>query len=62
MFTPPLPKRAMFMPQDIPPPPPPFNTPPKLFPVEQVMQDHPGIDVASLARHQWQAHSLGRGT
>ena len=30
------------------PPPPPFSTPPKLFPVEQVMNDHPGTDVNSL--------------
>ena len=30
--------------------PPPFNTPPKLFPVEQVMRDYPGNDVASLRR------------
>ena len=61
MFTPPLPKHAMFQPQDIPPPPPPFNTPPKLFPVEQVMQDHPGIDVASLARHQCASPLPGKG-
>ena len=30
--------------------PPPFNTPPKLLPVEQVMSDYPGNDVASLRR------------
>lgn len=29
-------------------PPPPFPTPPKLTPVEQVMQNNPGSDVASL--------------
>lgn len=29
-------------------PPPPFPTPPKLEPVEQVMQNNPGSDVASL--------------
>ncbi len=27
-------------------PPPPFSTPPKLVPVEQVMKDYPGSDVA----------------
>ena len=31
-----------------PPPAPPFETPPRLKPVEQVMKDHPGKDVASL--------------
>ena len=30
------------------PPPPPFLTPPKLQPVEKVMGDHPGNDVATL--------------
>ena len=29
-------------------PPPPFTTPPKLAPVEQVMKDNPGTDIASL--------------
>ena len=50
LFTPPPPKCATFQPQNIPPPPSPFNTPPKLLPVEQVMRDHPGIDVARLRK------------
>ena len=29
---------------------PPFDTPPKLLPVERVMMDYPGTDVASLRR------------
>ena len=29
---------------------PPFNTPPKLIPVERVMMDYPGCDEASLRR------------
>ena len=31
-------------------PPPPFSTPPKLVPVEEVMKDYPGSDVATLQR------------
>ena len=31
-------------------PPPPFNTPPKLRAVEEVMRDIPGTDIASLRR------------
>ena len=31
-------------------PPPPFSTPPKLVPVEEVMKDYPGSDVATLRR------------
>ena len=32
------------------PPPPPFSTPPKLVPIEQVMKDYPGSNVATLQR------------
>ena len=34
----------------VPPLPPPFNTPPKLRAVEEVMKDHQGTDVNSLRR------------
>ena len=48
----PLPQQTqLFTPtQTFVPPPPPFNTPPKLHAVEEVMRDHQGTDVNSLRR------------
>ena len=45
---PPLPQQFTPTQTFVPPLPPPFNTPPKLCAVEEVMKDHQGTDVNSL--------------